>query len=258
MDGGLTCDLFLDIVPARPNASFENLHLSPPRQLAFNQWSSCEKVEQLPLFMDMGILTAPSDRVSATITQSHNAENTIVTFTSSPDAEVMTQSQNAGNSFVMSPPVSGIVTQDPGNTVTMSSPVTGTVTHVESISITSSPVAETGIQKVTAVLGIPKTSVSPSSDYLVYPVQKITPTTPKRSVPRARVLTSDESLALLEQKENAKEMALLEKEKRKIERAEKKQKREESLQQKKEQRARKAEEKARKQQEKAKRQPSTG
>ena len=78
-DGGLTCDLFLDIVPASP-ITFLNLHLSLPRQVVFNQWSLCAEVEQLPSFMDMGILTVPSDRVAATITQSDNAENTIVTY----------------------------------------------------------------------------------------------------------------------------------------------------------------------------------
>ena len=94
--------------------------------------------------------------------------------------------------------------------------------HTGSIIVTSSPVAETVTQKVTTVLGTPTTSVSPLADYLVHPVQKTTPTAPKGSVPRARLLTSDESLALLEQKENTKKMALLEKEKKKIERAEKK------------------------------------
>ena len=65
---------------------------------------------------------------------------------------------------------------------------------------------QTVTQKVTTVtvLGTPKTSVSPLADCLVHPVQKTTPTAPKRSISRAKLLTSDESLVLLEQKENAK------------------------------------------------------
>ena len=81
------------------------------------------------------------------------------------------------------------------------------------------------------------------SNYLVHPVPATntvtTPTAPKRLFPWARLLTSDESLATLEEKENAKKEAILEKEKRKMERAENKWKREESLQKKKEERARK-------------------
>ena len=84
-------------------------------------------------------------------------------------------------------------------------------------------------ENATSVLATPRTSVSPLANYLIHSAPDTTPTAPKRSVPRARLLTSDESLALLEQKENAKKMALLEKEKRKKERVEKKQKREEAL-----------------------------
>ena len=69
------------------------------------------------------------------------------------------------------------------------------------------------------ILSTTVTSASPLANYLVHPVQNTTPTAPKRSVPRARLFTSDESLALLEQKENGSFG------KRKIERAEKKQKR---------------------------------
>ena len=130
--------------------------------------------------------------------------------------------------------------------------------NAENIIVTSSPVAGTVAQSVSTSLATATTSVSPLANYLVHLIQNTTPTAPKRSVPRARLLTSDESLALLEQKENAKKMALLEKEKRKIEQAEKKQKREEALRQRKEERARKAEEKARLQQEKAKKQPTRG
>ena len=78
-----------------------------------------------------------------------------------------------------------------------------------------------------------------------------TPTAPKRSVPQPMLLTSDESLAVLEEKENAKKAVLLEKERR---RAEKKQQREDLSIKKREEKARKAEEKARIQQEKARKQ----
>ena len=130
--------------------------------------------------------------------------------------------------------------------------------NAKNIIVTSSSVAGTVAQSVSTILATPTTSVSPLANYLVHPVQSTTPTAPKRSVPQARLLTSDENLALLEQKENAKKMALLEKEKRKIEPAEKKQKRQEVLRQRKADRARKAEEKARLQQEKAKKQPTRG
>ena len=60
--------------------------------------------------------------------------------------------------------------------------------------------------------------------------------TPERSLPCARLLTSDESLAMLEEKEN-KKRELEEKEKRKQERADKKRIREETAKRNKEQRA---------------------
>jgi len=104
------------------------------------------------------------------------------------------------------------------------------------------------------------TSTSPLTELLIYPVATSvttpsTPAPPKRSIPKARLLTSDESLAALEEKEKAKKEALLEKERKKAERVAKKQQREEELKKKREERAKKAEEKARekarKQQEKA-------
>ena len=202
-----------------------------------------------------------SSPVAGTVTQSLNAEHVIAT--SSPVAGTATQSPNAEHVIVTSSPVAGTVTQslNAEHAIITSSPVAGTVSqslNAEHVIVTSSPVAGTVTQNVTTTLATPTTSVSPLASYLVHPVQNTTPTAPKRSIPRARLLTSDESLALLEEKENAKKMALLEKEKRKIERAEKKKKREEALQQRKEERARKAEEKARLQQEKAKKQPTRG
>ncbi len=265
-DSGLICDLFTDVVPVSPIAIFENSR-SP---CSFNQSSSITEMEQLTSFMDIGISTLLSDRVSGTITQSQNAENTIVTaspvsgtitqsqnsentivtaspvsgivtqsqdtenttFKASPVSEILTQSQNAENIIItcIASPVSGIViqSQNTENTTFTASPVSGIVTqsqNAENIIITASPVSGTITQrqnpKSTSITsGTPTTSTSPLADYLVHPVQSTTistPTAPKRSVPRAKLLTSDESLALLEQKENAKKAALLEKEKRKIE-----------------------------------------
>ena len=181
-----------------------------------------------------------SSPVAGTVTQSRNAENIIVTsspvvgmvaqsrnaeniiVTSSPVAGTVTQNQNAENIIVTPSPVAGTVIQSRNteNIIVTSSPVAGTVTqsrNAENIIITSSPVAGTVTQSFSTILATPTTSVSPLVNYLVHPVQNTSPTAPKRSVPQARLLTSDESLALLEQKENAKKMALLEKEKRKIE-----------------------------------------
>ena len=93
-------------------------------------------------------------------------------------------------------------------------------------------------------------STSPLSDLLVCPALS-TSIVPKRPSTRARLLTSDESLQLLEEKEKKKEMEALEKEKRKSERAAKKKEREELLQKKKEEKAKQAEERARKAEEKA-------
>jgi len=101
----------------------------------------------------------------------------------------------------------------------------------------------------------PKNSTPPFREFLIYPatipITSGTPAPPKRSVPKARLLTSDESLAIIEEKEKAKKDALLEKERKKAERIAKKQQREEEMKKKKEERARKAEERAR---EKAKKQ----
>ena len=130
-------------------------------------------------------------------------------------------------------------TSSTGKSILMTSSDQDIVTHSES---------------VTVIYSAPTTSTISLSDYLVHskPVTNIvtTPTALKISLPWARLLASDESLAILVQKEYAKKEALLEKEKRKMQRAENKQNRQESLQKKKEERVRKAEEK--RQQEKAK------
>ena len=88
-DSAQICDFFSDIVPASPIGILEDPLLSPPSPLAFNQSSSITEVEQLVLRMDPGILTVPSDRAAGTVTQSRNAENSIVT--SSPVAGTVTQ-----------------------------------------------------------------------------------------------------------------------------------------------------------------------
>ena len=98
-------------------------------------------------------------------------------------------------------------------------------------------------------------STSPLSDLLVCPAMN-TPSVPKRTATLARLLTSDESLQLLEEKERKKEMELLEKENRKKERAAKKKEREELLKKKKEEQAKKAQEKAKRADENAKKKTS--
>jgi len=59
------------------------------------------------------------------------------------------------------------------------------------------------------------------SEFLVHPVASTsitrTPIPPKISIPMAKFLTCDESLAMLEEKEKIKKEALLEKERRKTE-----------------------------------------
>ena len=106
---------------------------------------------------------------------------------------------------------------------------------------------------VNVITSTPKFT-SPLSQFLVYPLTtpstdaiKSTPNPPQKLVPKARLLTSDQSLAMLKEKAKAKEEAALQKE-RKIKMAEKKQRQEE--QKRKDMKARKAKEKARIQQEK--------
>ena len=92
---------------------------------------------------------------------------------------------------------------------------------------------------------VARSSNSSISEFLVHTEPS---STSERSLPRARLLTSDESLAMLEEKENKKKRELEEKEKRKQERAEKKRIREETAKRNKEQRAQKAQERATRQQ----------
>ena len=72
---------------------------------------------------------------------------------------------------------------------------------------------------ITIITSCPKNSTPPLREFLIYPVTNrstsTTPAAPKRSVPKARLLTSDESLAMLEEKEKAKKDALIEKERKK-------------------------------------------
>ena len=92
--------------------------------------------------------------------------------------------------------------------------------------------------------------VSHLSDLLTCPSTS-TSSAPKRPSTRARLLTSDECLRMLEEKEKKKEMETQEKEKRKNERAAKKKEREKLLQKKKQEKAKKAKERAKTAEEKA-------
>ena len=76
----------------------------------------------------------------------------------------------------------------------------------------------------TALLQLPlrPKPTSPLSQLLVYPVRTSngtigsTPNPPQRSAPKASLLTSDQSLAMLKEKAKAKEEAALEKERKKL------------------------------------------
>ena len=98
-------------------------------------------------------------------------------------------------------------------------------------------------------------AVSPLSQYLVIPSASRSFST-NRKVPKARLLTSDQCLAELEEKERNKKLAAEEKERKKKEREEKQKQKQELLQEKKRQREenarKKAEEKLRKAEDKAK------
>ncbi len=86
------------------------------------------------------------------------------------------------------------------------------------------------------------------SKFLVLPA---TPCGPKKTPPKARLLTSSDAIALLEEKERKKQQEAEEKERRKKEREAKKQEREQERKRKAEERLRKAEERARKKEENA-------
>ena len=89
---------------------------------------------------------------------------------------------------------------------------------------------------------------SPLSRYL----SPQTPTAPQIKTGKARVLTSSECIAILEEKERKKKAEVEEKERRKLEREAKKKEKEEEKRRKTEEKAKKAEEKAKKAKEKAK------
>ena len=96
-------------------------------------------------------------------------------------------------------------------------------------------------------------SVSPFSRYLTSPNVCTTPSSvnSKRAYPRARLLTSADSLQMLEEKEKKKQEQLEEKERKKREREEKKRLKAEEMKKKTQERERKAAERERKRQEKA-------
>ena len=75
-------------------------------------------------------------------------------------------------------------------------------------------------QSAINITSSPKNSTPSLREFLIYPATNsstsTTPAAPKRSVPKARLLTSDENLAMLEEKEKAKKDALIEKEKKRL------------------------------------------
>ena len=81
-------------------------------------------------------------------------------------------------------------------------------------------------ESVTVIYSTPTISLL---DYLMHPVPSTntvtTHTILKRYFPQARFLTSDENLAMLEERENAKKEALSENKKKKMKRSQNKQKR---------------------------------
>ena len=96
------------------------------------------------------------------------------------------------------------------------------------------------------------TRASPLSALLVEHTPKISHAAgPKHPIPKARLLTSSDCLAMLEEKEMKKKKALAEKEQRQKEREQKKKLKEEEAKRKAQEKAKKAEEKARKEVERA-------
>ena len=88
-------------------------------------------------------------------------------------------------------------------------------------------------------------SVSPLSQYLIVPsLPAATNSKSKKKLPMARLLTSDQCLAELEEKERSKQLAIEEKERRKKERETKRKQKEEILKEKKRQREENARKKA--------------
>ena len=89
------------------------------------------------------------------------------------------------------------------------------------------------------------TRASPLSALLVEHTPKISHAAgPKHPIPKARLLTSSDCLAMLEEKEMKKKKALVEKEQRRKEREQKKKLKEEETKRKAQEKAKKAEEKA--------------
>ena len=197
-DNTSICDFFSDIVPASPVKSLGN-PLSSPCSPPLNQLAPSTETEELASSLDPDISTVSSDSsVRITAMQSQTAENMIVTSLPFVGTGTVMSSQNSEEviSCRSSPPLGTILQTKDSESIVTSSPVAGRVK-----------------ENVTTVLATPRTSVSPLEKYLMHSAQNKTPTAPKRSVPRARLHTSHKSLPLLEQKENAKEMAILEKRK---------------------------------------------
>ena len=92
----------------------------------------------------------------------------------------------------------------------------------------------------------PSMSVSPLSRHLISPNVCTTPCSSNRAYPRACLLTSADSLQMLEEKERKKQEQLEEKERKKREREEKKRLKAEEMQKKAQEKERKAAERERK------------
>ena len=185
IDNASISDFFSDIAPASP---VEISVSSPVSPLPLNQFASSTETEELASSMDPNISTVSSDNTARTTAQSQTMQNIIVTSSPVVGTGTVMWSQNSENVIVnrKSSPLLGTVPQSKDSE-----------TNVANIIVTSSPAAGT---MTTSVLATPRTSISPLANYLIHSAPDTTPTAPKRSVPRARLLTSDESLALLEQR----------------------------------------------------------
>ena len=112
-------------------------------------------------------------------------------------------------------------------------------------------VTESTEETIPTIVKGPSMSVSPLSRHLISPNVCTTPCSSNRAYPRACLLTSTDSLQMLEEKERKKQEQLEEKERKKREREEKKRLQAEEMQKKAQEKERKAVERERKRQEKA-------
>ena len=136
------------------------------------------------------------------------------------------------------------ITEDPPScnlSLTSASETCGSANSVKSPSTATQSVSSTP-----TLLSSNLPSQSVVSKFLTCPVTSPRTTPTGKSLPRARLLTSASSLAMLEEKEKKKQEQIEERERKKRERDEKKKQRQEEMRRKAEVRAKKALEKARK------------